>query len=221
MRAVSLIRVSDLSQVEGHSLDAQERLFFELCKSREWEAVRVYREEGKSAHVDAIAKRPVFRQLLHDAQEHQFDIVVVHTLDRWARNLRVQLEALAMLTKMSALVLLPIGFAAVTLGERPGNRSLRPLRLAVAGVIVLLSIWACYRFSVGPILQPGDRVDLAVRAVFGSLPQAEQHVREALQHVPAPEYWMGLRQLISRNEDGNVSYFLGQVQTSNRPKPDD
>jgi len=97
MRAVSYIRVSDPSQVEGHSLAAQERLFYELCKSRGWEAVRVYREEGKSAHVDAISKRPVFRQLLDDAASHSFDVVVVHTLDRWARNLKVSLEALTIL----------------------------------------------------------------------------------------------------------------------------
>jgi len=64
MRAVGYIRVSDTSQIDGHSLDAQERLFRELCKSRVWEPVGVYREEGKSAHVDSISKRPVFRQLL-------------------------------------------------------------------------------------------------------------------------------------------------------------
>ena len=58
MKAVGYIRVSDPSQVEGHSLQAQERLFLELCKSRGWEAVKVYREEGVSAHSDAIAKRP-------------------------------------------------------------------------------------------------------------------------------------------------------------------
>lgn len=98
MRAVGYIRVSDLSQVEGHSLAAQERLVRELCKSRGWEAVRVYREEGKSAHVDAISKRPVFRQLLDDAGKHQFDFVVVHTLDRWSRNLKVSLEALTILS---------------------------------------------------------------------------------------------------------------------------
>ena len=63
MRAKAYIRVSDLSRVDGHSLDAQERLFYELCKSRGWEAVGIYREEGKSAHVDSIKKRPVFRQL--------------------------------------------------------------------------------------------------------------------------------------------------------------
>jgi len=99
MKAVGYLRVSDVSQVEGHSLDAQGRLFHELCRSRGWEAVRVYREEGRSAHVEAIARRPVFRQLLEDAGGGQFDIIVVHTLDRWSRNQRVMLESLSMLAR--------------------------------------------------------------------------------------------------------------------------
>ncbi len=99
MRAVAYIRVSDLSQVEGHSLDAQGRLFQEICRSREWEPVGVYREEGRSAHVDSIKKRPVFRQLLDDAATDRFDVVVVHTLDRWSRNLRVMLESMSTLAK--------------------------------------------------------------------------------------------------------------------------
>ena len=66
-RAGAYIRVSSESQVDGHSLDAQERLFYEICKARGWQPVKIYREEGKSAHVDAISKRPVFRQLLDDA----------------------------------------------------------------------------------------------------------------------------------------------------------
>ena len=32
MRAVAYIRVSDLSQVDGYSLDAQERHFYEHCE---------------------------------------------------------------------------------------------------------------------------------------------------------------------------------------------
>lgn len=99
MRAVVLIRVSDPSQVEGHSLDAQERLFRDLCKSRGWDPMRIYREEGISAHVDAIARRPVFRQLLEDTKKGDFDVVVVHTLDRWSRNLRVTLESLSILAR--------------------------------------------------------------------------------------------------------------------------
>ncbi len=97
MRAVAYVRVSSLSQVDGYSLDAQERLFLETCKSKGWEPTRIYREEGKSAHVDAIAKRPEFRKLLDDAVSKKFDMVVVHTFDRWARNLRVSMEALSIL----------------------------------------------------------------------------------------------------------------------------
>ena len=108
MRAVSLIRVSDSSQVEGHSLDAQERMFRELCKSRDWEPGKIYREEGKSAHVDSIIKRPVFRQLLEDSGNNQFDVVVVHTLDRWSRNLKVTIESINRLTANN------VGFVSIT-----------------------------------------------------------------------------------------------------------
>jgi DNA invertase Pin-like site-specific DNA recombinase len=99
MKAVAYVRVSDASQIEGHSLDAQERLFNELCKNRGWEPLHIYREEGKSAHVDAIARRPVFRKLLDDVTRHEFDVVVVHTLDRWSRNLKITLESLTILGK--------------------------------------------------------------------------------------------------------------------------
>jgi len=99
MRAAGYIRVSSASQVEGHSLDAQERLFRELCKNRGWDPVILYREEGRSARYDSIRKRPAFRRLLEDASRDMFDVVVVHTLDRWARNLRVALEAIGILSR--------------------------------------------------------------------------------------------------------------------------
>ena len=99
MRAVGYIRVSDSSQVEGHSRGAQERMFRESCQSRGWEPAAIYREEGKSAHVDSIKKRPVLRRLLEDAARGEFDVVVVHTLDRWSRNAKVALESLATLAR--------------------------------------------------------------------------------------------------------------------------
>lgn len=99
MRAVGYLRVSSESQVEGHSLAAQERLFYEFCKSREWEPIALYREEGRSAHSESIKQRPAFRQILDDASKKKFDNVVVHTLDRWSRNLRVTLESLKTLAE--------------------------------------------------------------------------------------------------------------------------
>lgn len=99
MRAVGYLRVSSESQVDGHSLAAQERLFYDLCKSRDWQPVGVYREEGKSAHSESIRHRPAFRQILEDAEKRKFDNVVVHTLDRWSRNLRITLESLKTLAQ--------------------------------------------------------------------------------------------------------------------------
>lgn len=106
MGAVGYLRVSSASQLDGHSLDDQGRLFYELCKNRGWEPGKVYREEGRSAHVEAIARRPVFKQLLEDAAKNQFDIVVVHTLDRWSRNLKVTLDSLAYLAKHNVSLVL-------------------------------------------------------------------------------------------------------------------
>ncbi len=94
MRAAGYLRVSSESQVDGHSLAAQERLFHEFCKSREWEPVGLYREEGRSAHSESIKQRLAFRRILDDASRKKFDVVVVHMLDRWSRNLRVTLESL-------------------------------------------------------------------------------------------------------------------------------
>jgi site-specific DNA recombinase len=98
LRAVAYIRVSDVSQVDGHSLDAQERLFGDLCKSRGWEPVGVYREEGRSAHNNDLAKRPVLQQLMVDSTSGGFEVVVVHTLDRWSRNLKILIETVTQLS---------------------------------------------------------------------------------------------------------------------------
>ena len=94
MRAVAYLRVSSASQIDGYSLDAQERAFQESCRSHGWQSVQVYREEGRSAHSDSVNKRPEMRQLLKDAARGDFDLVVVHTLDRWARNLDVLIRTI-------------------------------------------------------------------------------------------------------------------------------
>ena len=94
MRAVGYIRVSSAEQVEGYSLAAQERAIDEACQARGYELIRMYRDEGISAHTDQLSRRPGLVQLLEDAGDGDFDAVFVHTLDRWARNLGVALQAI-------------------------------------------------------------------------------------------------------------------------------
>jgi site-specific DNA recombinase len=96
-RAAAYIRVSDESQVQGYSLDAQRVEIARWCERNGYELVLVYADEGVSAHTDKIEKRPQLVRLLEDARQGKFDIVVVHTLDLWARNIGVQRLALSKL----------------------------------------------------------------------------------------------------------------------------
>ncbi len=97
-RAAVYVRVSSEEQVAGYSLAAQERAAVTICAQHGWEAVP-YREEGRSARTGEEAKRPVFRQLLADAEVGRVDVVVVHKLDRFARNRRVAFDAFERLAK--------------------------------------------------------------------------------------------------------------------------
>jgi site-specific DNA recombinase len=93
MRAILYARVSTEEQLEGWSIPAQIREFETYCQHKGWQNTHIYIDEGKSARSDAIEKRPQFRRLLVDCEKGTFDIVVVHSLDRWSRNLRVILES--------------------------------------------------------------------------------------------------------------------------------
>ncbi|MCY4557056.1 MAG: recombinase family protein [Chloroflexi bacterium] len=92
MRAAGYFRVSDEDQLEGYSLDAQRRAFYEFCAQKGWEVVRTYDEEGRSAWGESTAKRPTFRQILADAVSDVFDVVITHALDRFSRNFSVMLD---------------------------------------------------------------------------------------------------------------------------------
>ena len=106
-RAFGYIRVSGRDQVQGHSLEAQETGIRRLCERNEYELMNIFAEEGRSAHVDDIQKRPVFKSMLDAVGRHETDIVVVHTLDRWARKLSVQSEAFGVLGRVG------VGFSSV------------------------------------------------------------------------------------------------------------
>ena len=63
------------------------------------ELVHVYRDEGISGRYDEIKKRPGFKTMLDAIDRHDADVVIVHTLDRWARNVLVTLTAFKTLGK--------------------------------------------------------------------------------------------------------------------------
>ncbi len=99
MKAALYARVSSEEQVEGYSIDAQRRAFQKLVEDRHWEAFHEYVDEGKSARTNNIDKRPAFKDMMEDALMGRFDVLVVHKLDRFSRNLRMTLEYCDKLSK--------------------------------------------------------------------------------------------------------------------------
>ena len=87
MRCAAYVRVSREEQVEGFSLQAQERQIQNWVDRLSGEPVAmvtaVYRDEGLSGRTD---DRPGFQQMIADARSGLLDAIVVHKFDRLARD---------------------------------------------------------------------------------------------------------------------------------------
>jgi DNA invertase Pin-like site-specific DNA recombinase len=93
-RAVIYVRVSHHKQLDGASLEDQERTCRIHAERSGLKITHVYRDEGRSAYKDDINNRPAFKQLLNDARHGTFRVVLVYKLDRFARKVRVYYNAL-------------------------------------------------------------------------------------------------------------------------------
>ncbi len=97
MRAAAYIRVSTEDQAkEGYSIPAQRDRLTAYAASQEWEIFDYYVDDGFSAK---DTKRPNFQRMIKDAQERRFDVILVHKLDRFTRNVRDLYDVLDRLTK--------------------------------------------------------------------------------------------------------------------------
>lgn len=83
-RVAIYLRVSSEMQIDNYSLDAQENACQSFASLRGWQVVTVYREQGASAKT---LDRPEFQRMLLDAEQGQFDVLLVHKLDRFSRSL--------------------------------------------------------------------------------------------------------------------------------------
>ncbi|MDD4496126.1 MAG: recombinase family protein, partial [Eubacteriales bacterium] len=82
VRAVIYARFSSDNQ-RDESIDAQIRAISEYAKKNEIVIVGEYIDKARSAMTD---NRPEFLRMISEASEQKFDIVLVHKLDRFARN---------------------------------------------------------------------------------------------------------------------------------------
>jgi site-specific DNA recombinase len=89
-RAAIYCRVSTIDQGKGDfsSLDSQESMLRQFCTSRGWVVYSVYMDMKTGATLE----RENLTRLMKDAEEGQFDVVVVTKLDRISRSLKDFLE---------------------------------------------------------------------------------------------------------------------------------
>ncbi len=107
MRAGLYFRVSSEEQVDGFSLDAQRQALTAYCRQKGWQVFDEYSDEGMSARTDRVDKRPAFKRMLEDVESGLLDVVAVHKLDRFSRNIRVTFDSLEVLARHK------VGFVAV------------------------------------------------------------------------------------------------------------
>ena len=97
LQAVSYLRVSGKGQLEGSGLDRQAETIAAWAKHNTVEIVRAYREEGVSGTKDETT-RPAFADMVTDLLSNCCRTIVVESLDRFARDLGVQMQLLAYIT---------------------------------------------------------------------------------------------------------------------------
>lgn len=87
--AVGYCRFSSSNQRE-ESIDAQKRAIQQYADNEGWTIDHWYVDEGFSGTTD---NRPGFQQMLSDSRQGLFNKVIIHKLDRFARNTKVSMLA--------------------------------------------------------------------------------------------------------------------------------
>ena len=77
-------RVSSSEQVKGYSIDAQIEAGRQYAAQHGWVVVAEYIDAGLSGTSD---DRPQFKRMIRDALSGQFEVIMVHSFDRFSRNL--------------------------------------------------------------------------------------------------------------------------------------
>lgn len=161
IRYAIYIRVSGEEQLQGYSMEAQEReMTAWIARQRgdlAGKLVATYREEGHSARTD---DRAAFQVMIADAKIGRFDALLVHKFDRLARN---RWDAVAYKT----LLRKKLGIRVLSATE-PSEETDGALGLLVEGILEVVAHW----YSL----------NLAAETRKGKMEKA----REGLWHGAAP-----------------------------------
>lgn len=84
MNVVGYCRFSSEGQRDGYSIEAQQRVITEFCKTKNYNIIKFYVDEARTGTND---NREQFQQMILDSTDKTFQAVVVYKSDRFARNL--------------------------------------------------------------------------------------------------------------------------------------
>ncbi len=207
IRVALYVRVSSAEQVGGTSLDGQERECLAYCERNGWAVVGAYRDAGESAR---STDRPGFLALLGAAKTGVLDKVLVHKLDRFARDSHDFAVCRAMLAGDGVQLV----SATEPITDDPSGRFLETILSAVAqldnevraersragmAARARAGYW-CHkaplgfridRTPAGPVLRPDDYAPI-VREVFEGLAGGALDARSAAERLraeTAPRVW--------------------------------
>lgn len=95
---VGYVRYSSDMQ-DANTLITQKRKITEFTRKKGWEIARWYEEPAHSAKYEEAELRPVFAELLHDAEARKFQAVLCYSNNRWARNVALAATSLSRLRR--------------------------------------------------------------------------------------------------------------------------
>jgi site-specific DNA recombinase len=98
MRAVAYCRVSTKTDEQLDSLESQQKFFAEYAVRNNYELLHIYADEGKSG--TKMKNRTQLLQMLKDADNGRFDVVLIKDISRLARN---TVDFLTSIRKLKAL----------------------------------------------------------------------------------------------------------------------
>lgn len=82
--AAEYCRYSSSAQDDGYSIEAQQKAIANFALSNDYDIQYSYIDKAKSG--TNVRHRTQFQQMMKDAEQGLFDVVIVHKLDRFSRN---------------------------------------------------------------------------------------------------------------------------------------
>ncbi len=199
MRAAIYYRVSSEEQIDGFSLDAQRRTLLGFCTAKGWHVADEYVDEGKSARGDQIEKRPAFKRMMEDAEMGRIDVVIVHKIDRFSRNIGVTFNCLELLARHN------VGFVAVA---QPDLDYTRPEGRLFMGMMATLAQY--YSDNLSQETKKGKAERKAQGLWNGHLPWGMMKGADGVP-VANPETIEGLRLAFTLASEGRSDRDVAQA----------